>query len=243
MRLLRVVTAVLAVGALAALAGVLAPARAPERSDRAPAGFVALRDVAPGIEQDIRYAGDRNFVGEPIDGYEEAECLLAEETARALERVRRDLAREDGSGLRVFDCYRPQRAVDHFLRWADDPSATERRAEFYPRVPKERLFDEGYLAEHSGHSRGGTVDLTLLDPEGREVDMGTGFDFFDPASHPGSPEPDEGPRRARERLREAMAAHGFSPIDTEWWHFSHDGEPYADRRFDFPVSREELRTG
>ncbi|KAB8161970.1 D-alanyl-D-alanine dipeptidase [Streptomyces sp. 3MP-14] len=236
----RVVTAGLAAGVLAALAGSVAPARAPEETERAPAGFAALRAVAPGIDQDIRYAGDHNFVGERIDGYEEPECLLAEETARALARVERDLAR-DGLGLRVFDCYRPQRAVDHFLRWAEEPGADERRAEFYPRVPKDRLFDEGYLAERSGHSRGGTVDLTLVDDEGRAVDMGTGFDFFDPASHPDSPEPDADQRRARERLRSAMAARGFTPIDTEWWHFTHDEEPFPDRHFDFPVERAALR--
>ncbi|UED88181.1 M15 family metallopeptidase [Streptomyces profundus] len=231
----------MAVGLLAALAGSVAPARVAPRAERAPDGFVALREVAPLIQQDIRYAGDDNFVGEPIDGYQEAECLLAEEAARALERVRAALA-DDGLGLRVYDCYRPQRAVDHFLRWAKDPDATERRADFYPEVPKDRLFDEGYLAARSGHSGGGTVDLTLLGPGGEAVDMGTPFDFFDPASHPDSDAPDREQRRARERLRNAMDEEGFAPIDTEWWHFTYGQEPYPDEHFDFPVERAALGT-
>ncbi|WP_062215949.1 M15 family metallopeptidase [Streptomyces sp. NBRC 109706] len=242
MRIAPVVTVVLAAGLLAGLPGSVAPAPVAPRAERAPAGFVALGDVAPGIRQDIRYAGGNNFVGEPIDGYPEAECLLAEDAARALEAVRAALA-EDGLGLLVYDCYRPQRAVDHFLRWAKDPDATERRADFYPEVPKDRLFDEGYLAARSGHSRGGTVDLTLLGSDGEAVDMGTPFDFFDPASHPDSEQPDPEQRRARERLRDAMSREGFVPIDTEWWHFTYRQEPYPDEHFDFPVERAALGTG
>ncbi|MDT0265728.1 M15 family metallopeptidase [Streptomyces sp. DSM 44915] len=234
--------AVLATVLLGALAGSVAPARTSAETGRAPEEFVALRTVAPEIQQDIRYAGGHNFVGEPIDGYREGECLLVEAAARALARAQRALARDD-LGLRVFDCYRPQRAVDHFLDWAADPDATEGEAEFYPRVPKDQLFDEGYLAERSGHSRGGTVDLTLVDADGHAVDMGTGFDFFDPASHPDSTEPDPAQRRARERLRAALTEQGFTPIDTEWWHFGFADEPFPDEHFDFPVDRSVLRDG
>ncbi|MFI7274709.1 M15 family metallopeptidase [Streptomyces sp. NPDC049879] len=206
---------------------------------RAPEEFVALRDVAPGIEQDIRYAGDHNFVGEPVDGYRDAECLLTEESALALRRAHRSLDGR-GYGLLVYDCYRPQRAVDHFLRWADDRGDTRTKDEFYPRVPKDRLFDEGYLAERSGHSRGSTVDVTLV-RDGEPVDMGTDFDFFDPRSHVGERDLTKEQRTARATLRGALTREGFVPVTTEWWHFGYEPEPFPDTHFDFPVSRGALR--
>ncbi|WP_240796612.1 M15 family metallopeptidase [Streptomyces sp. RFCAC02] len=207
--------------------------------ERAPAEFTALRDVAPSIGQDIRYAGDHNFTGEPVDGYREAECLLTQDAARALRRVQRAVRRR-GYALLVYDCYRPQRAVDRFLRWADDTDDTRTKDEFYPRVRKDRLFDEGYLAERSGHSRGSTVDLTLR-RDGEPVDMGTGFDFFDPKSHPDADGLSEDQRSARAVLREAMTAQGFVPVETEWWHFTYGAEPFPDTYFDFPVERGVLR--
>ncbi|MFF2375328.1 M15 family metallopeptidase [Streptomyces xiamenensis] len=235
--------ALLAVAAVAGSALVLPLSGSqgpPAVTDTAPAGFVALREVAPAIRQEIRYAGPHNFTGERVDGYEQAECLLTSDAAHALERAARALEGQ-GYGLLVYDCYRPQRAVDHFLRWMAQPEDGRTRAEFYPRVPKERLVEDGYLAEKSGHSRGSTVDLTLTGADGGDpVDMGTGFDFFDPRSHGDSPDVPGEARAARRVLASAMEAEGFAPVETEWWHFGHRAEPYPETFFDFPVSLDSL---
>ncbi|WP_241562159.1 M15 family metallopeptidase [Streptomyces hoynatensis] len=226
---------------LASLTGCLAADAGPGHAGRrAPEAFVALRDVAPGIDEEIRYASAHNFVGRVIDGYREPVCLLTRRAARALRAAQRALA-EDGYSLLVYDCYRPQRAVDHFLRWADDPADTGERREFYPHVPKDRLFREGYLAARSGHSRGSTVDVTLQRPRGHPVDMGTHFDYFDPRSKPEAKDIGKRQRAAREVLHEALGAAGFERADTEWWHFTYREEPFPDRYFDFPVTREALR--
>ncbi|MFD7511651.1 M15 family metallopeptidase [Streptomyces sp. NPDC059853] len=208
----------------------------PPVTDTAPAGFVALRTIAPDIEEEMRYAGAHNFTGEPVDGYEEPVCLLTREAAEALGRAAAGL-RERGYRLRVYDCYRPQRAVDHFTAWMARPEDGRTRAAFYPRVPKDRLVEEGYLAVRSGHSRGSTVDLTLVRAaDGTLVDMGTGFDFFDPRSHGDSREVPAGARAARRVLADALDAEGFAPVSTEWWHFGYRDEPYPETYFDFPVS-------
>lgn len=197
-----------------------------------------LREIGaeiPGIVVEARYAGSRNFVGTAIDGYLAPKALLAEQALRALAAVQGDLA-EFGLGLKVFDGYRPQRAVDHFVRWAQDLGATEMKAEFYPRVAKENLFSDGYIAARSGHSRGSTVDLTLIDlATGRELEMGTPWDFFDPSSWPSSAEPSAQARANRALLRGAMLARGFKPLETEWWHFTLVDEPFPDTYFDLPV--------
>ncbi|MEO3756148.1 M15 family metallopeptidase [Streptomyces sp. B6B3] len=208
----------------------------------APPEFVALRDVAPGVAEDMRYAGRDNFVGEVVDGYREPVCLLTRDAALALGRAERALAAR-GLGLRVYDCYRPRRAVRHFLRWATEPERDDTRAAYHPRVPKAELFERGYLAERSGHSRGSTVDVTLVRAGGGAVDMGTPFDFFDPRSHPGSTAVGAEQRAARETLRAALVAEGFVPLPTEWWHFSYEPEPFPERSFDFPVARTELAGG
>jgi D-alanyl-D-alanine dipeptidase len=211
-------------------AGLLAcgpvPARPPE--------FVDAAARVPGLELDIRYAGSHNFVGAPIDGYLAPKCLLTRDAARALARVQEPL-RVEGLGLRVFDCYRPQRAVDAFVRWARDPEAVGTKSEFYPRVPKSRLFADGYIAARSGHSRGSTLDLTLVRLGAGPLDMGTPFDFFDPRSHTDSPDVTAEQRAHRERLRAAMQAEGFTNLPEEWWHYSLRDEPFPDRYFDFPV--------
>ncbi|WP_059008354.1 M15 family metallopeptidase [Streptomyces specialis] len=226
-------------GLLGALCGPAAPGAAPG-GDAAPPEFAALRDVAPGIGQEMRYASRRNFTGRPVDGYREPECLLTRDAASALRRAHRALARRD-LGLLVYDCYRPRRAVADFLRWAAGPEDADTREEFHPRVPKDRLFDEGYLAARSGHSRGSTVDVTLVRRSGEPVDMGTPFDFFDPASAPDSREVDGAARRARGVLRSALEEEGFVPVPTEWWHFTLAAEPFPATYFDFPVSRDALR--
>jgi zinc D-Ala-D-Ala dipeptidase len=200
--------------------------------------LVNLADVAPGIEVEMRYAGPDNFVGEPIEGYARARCLLTPPAARALAGVASELGSR-GLGLRVYDCYRPQRAVDHFVRWAEDPSAIGGRERYYPNVDKSRLFEQGYIARRSGHSRGSTVDLTLVarDPSGAtgEVDMGGPFDLFDPSSRTDSPDVGEAARRNRALLRDAMDRGGFENLPEEWWHYTLRDEPYRDRYWDVEV--------
>ncbi len=187
--------------------------------------------LAPTLRLDLRYATAGNFVGAPIDGYEAPRCWLTEPAARALAAAQAELSRE-GLGLVVWDCYRPQRAVDHFVRWAQkppDPAQTERH---HPNVPKAELFARGYIATRSGHSRGSTVDVGLVRSEdGALVDCGTPFDFFDPRSHVAADVAEPAPR-CRRRLAEVMQRHGFAPYAEEWWHFTYRPEPHPDRYFD-----------
>ncbi|WP_234323412.1 M15 family metallopeptidase [Streptomyces sp. NRRL F-2580] len=224
------------VGVLAVLAGGAAAPSEPG-SGSGP-GFVALREVDPSVRQDMRYAGARNFTGGVVDGYEEPVCLLARPAAEALRRAQRGLLRR-GYALRVYDCYRPQRAVDRFVRWArkaDGPEDLARKAEFYPHVERSRLIPEGYIAERSGHSRGSTLDVTLEELSGREVGMGTAFDFFDPLSHTDDPRITGAARANRQLLKGALAEQGFVNLPEEWWHFTYKPEAYPDTYFDFPVS-------
>lgn len=207
-------------------------------TDRSP-DLVDVREIEPSIRTDIRYAGSRNFVGEAVDGYEAARCLLSRPAAEALAEAQRELAPR-GLGLLVYDCYRPQRAVDHFVRWAADTADTRTKARYYPNVAKSRLFEEGYIAERSGHSRASTVDLTLVRADSAEgsaepVDMGTPYDFFDPRSHTESPLVTEAQRVSRFRLREVMEAAGFRNYEAEWWHYTLRDEPYPGSYFDVPI--------
>lgn len=207
--------------------------------DRTPGGFVAVRDVAPDVMEDMRYFGTYNFVGERIDGYDEPLAILSAEAADAL-RLASDEAVSRGYRLKVFDCYRPTRAVEHFARWAEGDD--ERMREFFfPETEKGWLFDLGYVARRSGHSRGSTVDLTLFDmAAGRDADMGGTFDLFGDVSHPGFAGIGAGQRESRMLLREIMGLAGFVPMETEWWHFCLRDEPYPDTYFDFPVARGSL---
>ena len=205
--------------------------------------FVVLTDVVPDAILEIRYYSTYNFVGERIDGYEQPVALLTKEAASALRAVSDDLMAQ-GYRLKIYDAYRPQTAVDHFVEWAKDLEATEMKAYFYPEVDKSDLFEDGYIARHSGHSRGSTVDLTLLDMStGKEVDMGGTFDYFGRRSHSdytsGLTEEQIANRRL---LRSAMVAHGFKPISTEWWHFKLKDEPYPDTYFTFPVNVNSLES-
>jgi len=221
-----------------------------------PDGFVRSRDVAPTIRQSMRYFGSDNFLGRPVRGYEAAECILTEAAARALAEVAADLAAE-GLGLKVFDCYRPQRAVDHFVEWGEDLGDTARKAVFYPDVDKKDLFHLGYIASRSGHSRGSTVDLTLVrlgiefggrepptEPCDRatsasrapdELDFGTPWDCFDDLSHTDHPAIEGEAATHRARFVEAMARRGFRNYPKEWWHFTLADEPFPETFFDFPV--------
>lgn len=200
---------------------------------RAP-GFVSVSDVIPDVLLDVRYYSTYNFVGERIDGYEAPLVLLTEEAAAALSLVNGDLRRK-GLRLVLYDGYRPQRAVDHFVRWAEGDDESMRPV-FYPDVDKADLFTRGFIAKRSGHSRGSTIDLTLLDEKsGTLLDMGGPFDYFGELSHPDCPAVTPQQHENRWLLREAMMARGFKPLSTEWWHFTLKDEPYPDTYFDFPV--------
>ena len=199
-----------------------------------PDGFVSVSEVIPDVLLDVRYYSTYNFVGERVDGYEAPVVLLTKEAAEALSLVNADMRRK-GLRLVLYDGYRPQRAVDHFVRWAESADESMRAA-FYPDVEKRDLFERGFIARRSGHSRGSTIDLTLLDEKGgTPLDMGGPFDFFGERSHPDSPAVTPVQHENRMLLREAMLAHGFKPLSTEWWHFTLKDEPYPDTYFDFPV--------
>ncbi|MEM7283848.1 MAG: M15 family metallopeptidase [Pseudomonadota bacterium] len=200
-----------------------------------PKGFVYLDEAVPGIVLDIRYAGSNNFVGEKITGYDSPRCVISSVAANRLILVQRELS-ELGLGLKVFDAYRPQRSVDHFVRWARDLADTRSKSSFYPNVPKSELFERGYIAERSGHSRGSAVDATLVDVvTGTELDMGTAWDLFDPLSWPSNNEVSLQQRANRLLLKVVMTKHGFRPLKEEWWHFTLENEPFPDTYFDFVI--------
>lgn len=218
--------------------------------------FVNLTDVVPDVILEIRYFGTYNFVGSRIDGYLEPTALLTRQAADSLLKVSEDL-KSLGYRLKIYDAYRPQRAVDHFVRWGKDIPDTLMRRYFYPDLPKDVLFEREYICIKSGHSRGSTLDLTLFDMRAeKEVDMGGTFDWFGPESHPdfcGNPDTQEftadnsqspAARTITEEqfcnrmiLREAMLRHGFKPFPTEWWHFTLSEEPFPDTYFNFPVEK------
>jgi D-alanyl-D-alanine dipeptidase len=218
--------------AFAAVAMLLAgPASAQEK----PPGFVDAADVVPALVAEMRYATAHNFVGRPVDGYDAPLCLLSRPAAAALAEVARDLAPQ-GLSIKAFDCYRPTRAVAHFVRWARDLADVRTKPEFYPDVDKRTLFRDGYIAGHSGHSRGSTIDMTLVrSADGRELDMGTPFDFFSPRAAPSSRQVSAQAQANRALLAQAMRRRGFRPYDKEWWHFSLRHEPYPQTDFNFPV--------
>ena len=216
-------------------AAVLLFATAAVHAAERPASFVDVAARVPGIAVEMRYAGEHNFVGVRIDGYERPVCLLTAQAAGALAQVQHDLA-ERGLGLKVFDCYRPGRAVAHFVRWARDLADVKRKTEFYPTVDKRELFRLGYIAAQSGHSRGSTVDIGLVGlADGAEPDMGTPFDTFGPRSWPGDTTVSAEARRHRALLAAAMRRRGFRPYAKEWWHFTLRDEPFPATYFDFPV--------
>jgi D-alanyl-D-alanine dipeptidase len=204
-------------------------------------GFVLLADYVPSIIQEIRYYSTYNFIGDRIDGYEEPCALMTAEAARALRSVSNEMGAL-GYRLKVFDAYRPASAVKHFVLWSIDDLDLRMKPFFYPDLDKEDLFLRGYIAKQSSHSRGSTVDLTLLEMEtGREVDMGGPFDLFSEVSHPDYRGITDEQYNNRMFLRDSMLRNGFKPIDCEWWHFTLADEPYPDTYFDFPVSSAYLR--
>jgi len=221
--------------------------------------FVDVREHIPSVVMDIRYFGPHNFVGERIDGYNAPKCLLTREAADALKRVQEELGKFSLS-LKIYDCYRPQRAVSHFVRWAKDIGDTRTKKEFYPTVDKSSLFAEGYIAEKSGHSRGSTLDLTIVPvpvPEqeayspgqklfacfrpaserfrDNSIDMGTGFDCFHTLAHTANTSVGTAQRGNRLLLKALMEKQGFVNYDKEWWHYTLKDEPFPDTYFDFPI--------
>jgi D-alanyl-D-alanine dipeptidase len=229
-------TAGLRAGVLALL--LLLPAGCLSAEDirgRDPTAFADAAQVVPGLVVDMRYYGSENFVGRPVAGYAAPICLMTRKSALALKRVQEQLAKEN-LGLKVFDCYRPKRAVADFVAWAKDLSDQKRKAQHYPDVDKSKLFELGYIAERSGHSRGSTVDLTLIDKAtGAEIDMGSPYDLFDPKSWPSDTTVSPAAQANRKKLQGVMTGHGFRPLKEEWWHFTLAGEPYPDTYFDFLV--------
>lgn len=200
-----------------------------------PQGFVYLKDVNPTIVQEMRYAGSHNFIGRPIDGYHAAACILSLPAADALSKVQTELKKKNLS-LKVFDCYRPQMAVDDFIAWSKDLKDQKMKAEFYPFVDKSELFNRGYIAAKSGHTRGSTMDLTIVSEKtGKELDMGTHFDYMDPLSHNDNKNISAEAHQNRMLLKNTMMKYGFEPYEKEWWHFTLKNEPYPNTYFNFPV--------
>ncbi len=199
-------------------------------------GFVLLADVVPDAIQEIRYYTTYNFVGDRIDGYEQPVSLITREAGEALANAAA-AAKDKGYRLKIFDAYRPQKAVDHFVRWSKDIEDTRMKEYFYPELDKSVLFDQGYIAEKSGHTRGSTVDLTLFDMKTeREADMGGTFDYFGQLSHPDYRDITDAQYDLRMVLRDIMVGSGFKPLEEEWWHFTLENEPYPDTYFTFPVN-------
>ena len=256
---MRVLALVVVLLALPAASAAAAEPTAP------PGAFVSLHDVDPSIVIEMRYFTPHDFMGRRVPGYHENVCLLTRPAAEALEQAQAAV-RAEGYTLKVYDCYRPQRSVDSFVAWAKDLKDRRMKAEFYPRVRKQVLFKEGYIAAQSGHSRGSTMDLTLVKLPARRqeryhrgdrlrdcalparrrfrdnsINMGTGYDCFDPLAHPFNARIRGKQRRNRLALREPMIRAGFKGLATEWWHFTLRDEPYPDTFFDFPMERASLR--
>lgn len=197
--------------------------------------FVTLKSRVPSIQEDIRYDTSNNFIGRPIMGYKNPVCILTKQAAMVLLKVQ-NVLNKSNLGLRVFDCYRPQMAVDDFFQWSQNPQDQKMKAEYYPRIDKSELFRSNYIAHRSGHSRGSTVDLTIIDLKTNEsLDMGTPFDFLDPLSQPSNRMVSAEQFKNRMLLQTLMRKFGFSSLKNEWWHFSLRNEPYKHIYFNFPV--------
>lgn len=203
--------------------------------------FVLLSDAVPDAILEIRYYSTYNFIGDRVDGYEEPVALITKEAATALKAASDELVAK-GYRLKIYDAYRPQMAVTNFVKWAQDPKDIRMKQYFYPELEKNVLFPQGYIAEHSGHSRGSTVDLTLFDMRtGKEVDMGGTFDYFGELSHPDYTGITKEQYANRMLLRDVMLRHGFNPLAEEWWHFTLANEPYQNTYFTFPVSASSVK--
>ena len=197
-------------------------------------GFVDLAQAVPGIAVEIRYATEHNLTGHPLAGYCAGKAIATVDAARALQTAY-TLARRLDYGMLIYDAYRPQKAVDDFVIWSQQPEDGSTKAEFYPALEKADLFPQGYIARKSGHSRGSTIDLTLTDEQGRPLDMGTAFDFMGEESHHNAPSATPEQTKNRAALCAIMAYAGFAPYENEWWHYRLMKEPYPDTYFDFDI--------
>ena len=203
-----------------------------------PEGFVYVDELIPDAILEVRYYSTDNFVGSRVDGYLAPKVILTIEATKALAAVADEL-RQQGLALKIFDGYRPQQAVNHFIRWVADVEDEKMKYKYYPEVDKKELFSLGYIAKKSGHSRGSTVDLTLIDINtGEELDMGSGFDYFGEISHHNTNMINEQQMQNRVILREVMEKYGFGAYAGEWWHYTLKNEPYPDTYYDFPVQGE-----
>ncbi len=209
--------------------------QAQDNAGTLPNGFVYAKETIPNLRTDLRYITANNFVGSPIDGYLKPKLILTKKAAEALKKVQDEFERL-GFGLLVFDGYRPQTAVNHFVRWAKDVSDTKMKDEYYPKVDKKDLFTKGYISSKSGHSRGSTVDLTIVSLRtGHVLDLGGPYDFFDKRSSVDYKNITRNQRAIRLMLQRRMVKHGFKPYEKEWWHFTLKKEPFPKKYFDFPV--------
>ncbi|QLH42934.1 MAG: M15 family metallopeptidase [Coxiellaceae bacterium] len=229
-------------------------------ANKLPPNFVYLSDIDPTIQQDIRYADQHNFIGRPVKGYGAPACILTKPAAQALQQVQTVL-RAKGLGLKVYDCYRPQMAVNDFIQWSQQPKLQQTKAEFYPRVNKADLFKLGYVAQKSGHSRGSTMDLTIIPLHGEpqaayhpgqklvacyaplsqrfrdnSIDMGTGYDCLDKTAAFSDTSINKTAQQNRSLLQQIMTKYGFVPYEKEWWHFTLRNEPYQNTYFNFLIA-------
>ncbi|MDG2448174.1 MAG: M15 family metallopeptidase [Saprospiraceae bacterium] len=200
-----------------------------------PSTFTNIKEISPSIVIEMRYYSSDNFIGKRIDGYHNPKSFITKEAAYALNKVQLELNKK-GLSLKIFDSYRPQRAVNHFIRWAKVLEDTIMKRQYYPNVKKKDLFDLGYIAERSGHSRGSTVDLTIIELiNGAELDMGSSFDFFGRKSHHSYKDITNKQKENRALLKSTMEKYGFKPYSEEWWHYTLANEPFPDTYFDFPI--------
>ena len=206
-----------------------------EDASSMPAEFVVVNDQIPSLLFDMRYSSDDNFLGTKVRGYESARCLLTRPACEALEKAQREMSAK-GYTLKIFDCYRPQKAVDHFVEWVNDVNDRRMKEQYYPNEEKSGLIEKGYIADRSGHSRGSTLDLTVVESSSAaELDMGTPFDFFDSLSNTDDPRITPQQKRNRLLLKSVMENHGFVNYDKEWWHYTLENEPFTDTYFNFSV--------
>ena len=206
-----------------------------QEKETLPDGFIYVKEIIPDIDVELRYFSSHNFVGDTITGYKSNTLILTKEAAEALKKVEDELQQQNLC-LRVYDAYRPQRAVNHFMRWAKDLNDTINKQEFYPDVEKRHLFREEYIATRSGHSRGSTIDLTIIDGNTNEpLDMGSPYDFFGKESWVAHPDLNSTQRANRDLLQKVMLKHNFRNYPKEWWHFTLRWEPFPKTYFDFEV--------
>mgnify|MGYP000486484501 CR=1 FL=1 len=204
-------------------------------AQKLPKGFVYLKNIDATIQKELRYLTTNNFIGKPINGYKKEVVIITKETALALHKIQQELLKDNVS-LKIFDAYRPQQAVDHFVKWAKVLNDTLMKQQYYPKVAKRELFNVGFIATKSGHTRGSTVDLTMVDLKtNKELDMGYSYDFFGKESHPFYKNISKKQQQNRLFLRRKMLENGFKPYDNEWWHFTLKNEPFPKTYFNFPI--------